>query len=492
MKKLLSLILVLSMMVGMLCIMPTSVAADENVITIASVDDWMEKLNGKEDLGNATINVTAAELDFTGKELSPIIGFTGTFEGNGVVLKKITMSGEGDVGLFCTSSGTYQNVVITESTFSCTKNWIAPLICCTCQNTTVKNVYVSASVWVTVTGSESSSYAGGIIGGCAKSEVAYDVLVTDCVFAGTITAVGKYAGGIVGSGGSSSSGQPHNITVKNSIVLGKTAGKSPSCGFVGYNKYGAVNMENCIYAGGAENDYFPSYPFFRDNKSYTITNCYTTHVNSDDTVYRDADGGVAYTEANSGVVYLNKDNTIAEGADLIEWKRCLMGLDAIEVTGFTRRLGDVMVPNGVASFAPFIYGASYTVTWANDDGTVLATEIYEGGATPEYKGATPTKAEDDTYTYTFKEWSPEVVAVGSNVTYTATFYKTRKNIIIDDETDAPETDATVTEAPATEANTDTTDTTEKKGCGAVLGGGALVLSMMLGSAVVLVKKKKDE
>ena len=150
-----------------------------------------------------------------------------------------------------------------------------------------------------------------------------------------------------------------------------------------------------------------------------------------------------------------------------------------------------MVPNGVAAFAPAIYNSNYTVTWVNEDGTVIATEEYTGGQTPEYKGETPTKADDDKYTYTFNGWSPAVSAVTADTTYTATYYKTRKNIEIEDDdetTKAPET----TEAPAdSTATTEAPAKEDKGGCGAVAGGSVLVLSMILGSAVVLGKKKED-
>ena len=68
----------------------------------------------------------------------------------------------------------------------------------------------------------------------------------------------------------------------------------------------------------------------------------------------------------------------------------------------------------------------YTVTWQNDDGTVLKTEALAEGTTPTYDGTTPEKAEDENYTYTFAGWSPEITAVTGNVTYTAQFDATPK------------------------------------------------------------------
>jgi hypothetical protein len=79
--------------------------------------------------------------------------------------------------------------------------------------------------------------------------------------------------------------------------------------------------------------------------------------------------------------------------------------------------GDVVI-----MYAQWEYtGASnYTVTFKNDDGTVLKSGTFSEGTIPTAP-ANPTKASDGVYNYTFAGWSPAITAVTGNTTYTATY-----------------------------------------------------------------------
>ena len=64
---------------------------------------------------------------------------------------------------------------------------------------------------------------------------------------------------------------------------------------------------------------------------------------------------------------------------------------------------------------------TYTITWLNDDGSVLSRQNgVQYGTTPSYQG-TPEKISTAQYDYSFARWSPAVVSVNGDATYTATF-----------------------------------------------------------------------
>ncbi|MCI2085559.1 MAG: phosphodiester glycosidase family protein [Olsenella sp.] len=87
-----------------------------------------------------------------------------------------------------------------------------------------------------------------------------------------------------------------------------------------------------------------------------------------------------------------------------------------------------LLPQGNYQFdeqGRMILSGTYTVTWKNWDGSVLEKDTYvKAGETAKYDGATPTRAADDNFSYTFKGWDKEPTGVTADVTYTAQYTKT--------------------------------------------------------------------
>ena len=72
---------------------------------------------------------------------------------------------------------------------------------------------------------------------------------------------------------------------------------------------------------------------------------------------------------------------------------------------------------------------SYTVTFVNYDGSVLQKDSLEEGAYPKYNGSDPVRKGSDGEEYTFTGWSPKVVPVYSDITYTAQFSSEKRYMV---------------------------------------------------------------
>ena len=71
---------------------------------------------------------------------------------------------------------------------------------------------------------------------------------------------------------------------------------------------------------------------------------------------------------------------------------------------------------------------SYTITWQNEDGSLIDQTTVEYGQIPAH--ADPIKQNTAEYTYTFAGWTPSVVAVTGDATYKATFTATKNSYTI--------------------------------------------------------------
>ena len=90
-------------------------------------------------------------------------------------------------------------------------------------------------------------------------------------------------------------------------------------------------------------------------------------------------------------------------------------------TGWSPAVQTTCTANATYTAQYTIEPRTYSVVFKNHDGTILSSNTYKYGATVS-PPATPTKASDKTYNYTFKSWSPTVsTTCKGNATYTAQF-----------------------------------------------------------------------
>lgn len=282
--------------------------------------------------------------------------------------------------------------------------------------------------------------------------------IINCISSVTIDGAERNGDGTHGGFvGVNESGATLNFTgcVFNGSMVGANTN---SCGgFIGWAN-NSVSYTNCLFVPGAMDiGAYASSTFHRGSASTTYKNAYfTTPFNGittqgkqarsitagDDVTITfsvpaatyDVSGITAFVSGEYGAGIMYSGVYYAGDGDQVPMT---LGYNGTLPTGYhceyseTLTNGKLTMPdrNVVISAAQAIN--TYTITWKNADGTPLKEDTdISHGTSPVYNGATPTKASDTYYDYTFSGWtdgentyglSNTLPAVTGDVTYTATF-----------------------------------------------------------------------
>ncbi len=98
-------------------------------------------------------------------------------------------------------------------------------------------------------------------------------------------------------------------------------------------------------------------------------------------------------------------------------------------TGFTAQpiTQEAIAGDGTTVVNIYYNRKTYTIAWVDGNNVVIETdENVAYGTIPSFDGTTPTKAQDNSYTYTFTGWDNTPVAVTADATYTAQFKQTAR------------------------------------------------------------------
>ncbi|MGM9682626.1 MAG: hypothetical protein ACI3XQ_03415, partial [Eubacteriales bacterium] len=305
------------------------------------------------------------------------------------------------------------------------------------------------------------------------------IVIGSCVSECNITADGSNAGGMIGNGNGIYAEISDCLNIGNITIPTDPSGHYYAAGIIGRQDQKSV-INNCINIGKLEAK------SWREISNSAISNFNDLVKN----VPMEANNCFGINSKLGKHTLINGEQT-DEGA-VISFES-LKGLDATfpndTFTNWTKRENDIMVPTGVASFAPAFFNVDvkYTISWEVEGEIVKTTEVQKGEM-PSFGDETPTKADDDKYIYTFNCWSPELQYATEDVTYTATFFRTRK-------TSTDDTDVPGTKAPVPESSTTTEEITEdsgkKSGCKSVVSGSVIALVVVAGVAALTLGKKKE-
>lgn len=135
------------------------------------------------------------------------------------------------------------------------------------------------------------------------------------------------------------------------------------------------------------------------------------------------------TKRSYTITWLNEDGSEIEH-ETLEYGATPMHADVTKENtaeftyAFTGWTPQVVAVTGDAEYTATFTATknSYTITWKNEDGSVMETETLAYGATPTHEDIY--KESTAEYTYTFAGWTPQITAVTGDAEYTALFDST--------------------------------------------------------------------
>ena len=304
---------------SMLAIMPVSAVAaaptqnwkaDSNgIFSISNVSDMLAFAENAEanDWYNGKAVKLTADIDMSGVKWTPIAKFRGFFEGNGRIIKNLTLtSSTPRIAMFDTLDGaTIRNLRLHATLTQTGSGGMAALLAVETlgKPVTIENVHVSGTL---ATPNVSTNYrVGGMI-----AHVANQTAVKGCANNASIQTGYKVNGGFVGANSFAS-----ELTMTDCVYYG-TLSKAlnvETAGFVG-RVVGNVTLTRCInlsYSRGGTSQYQGAFMYL-DNKDFRmggdsaalamlcpinvlLEDCYTTLVNANDIIVGSHTSRLVYT-----------------------------------------------------------------------------------------------------------------------------------------------------------------------------------------------------
>lgn len=201
---------------------------------IRTADDMKtlcNRVNSGDRCQGLTFKVLVPELDMSGVTMSPIgetasAYFAGTLDGNGVVIKNLTITSTTEyTGLFGYSrGGTFQGITLDASCFITGSGTVGGIVA-TLNAGSIKDCHNYATIQVK-DATDSRIYAGGIVG-----NIFSDAVLSDCSNHGYISGL-TYIGGIAGINYVTLSGCTNYGTIEGTSYVGGIVGNNQSNGHI--------------------------------------------------------------------------------------------------------------------------------------------------------------------------------------------------------------------------------------------------------------------